>query len=114
MEGVDGPSFTQVLRSGRGRPVRADFTIIELQAPSLAAWEQQLAGSPFARVLEYSLIRLELIPAGPATTVRIAHEQTLRGASRTGAFMLRRASSRRLEEALAGLAEIACAPSRAV
>lgn len=103
---VDGGRFTQVMRSRRGRPIRADFTIVELEAPLRVAWEQELAGSPFARVLEYALLRLELTPEPPGTRVEIAHEQTLRGSSRTGGFMLRRATGRRLDEALAGLAEI--------
>lgn len=106
MEGVDGAKFTQVLRSHRGRPVRADFTIVELQEPRRAAWEQELAGSPFARVLERSLIRLELDGEPAGTRVAIVHEQTLRGTSRTGGWMLRRATARRLDEALAGLAAI--------
>jgi uncharacterized protein YndB with AHSA1/START domain len=113
MEAVDavgGGRFTQVLRSRRGRPVRADFTIVELEAPVRAAWEQELAGSPFARVLERSLVRLELTPQARSTRVAIAHEQTLRGTSRTGGFMLRRATARRLDEALGGLAVI-CEPA---
>lgn len=106
MEGVDGARFTQVLRSRRGRPVRADFTIVELEPERRVAWEQELAGSPFARVLERSLVTLELESAPEGTRVSLAHEQTLRGTSRTGGWMLRRATARRLDEALAGLAAI--------
>jgi uncharacterized protein YndB with AHSA1/START domain len=107
VEGVRDRHFTQVLTTRRGRPVRVDFEVTELQPLALAVWRQELAGSPFARVLSESHIRIELEPAGERTRVRIVQVQKLRGSSRTGGPMLRRATRRRLEEALAGLAAIA-------
>jgi uncharacterized protein YndB with AHSA1/START domain len=106
VEGVRDRGFTQVLRTRRGRPVRVDFVVAELDAPRRAAWRQQLAGTPFARVLHESVIELELEPRGERTAVTITHRQRLRGASRTGALMLRRATGRRLDEALEGLGRI--------
>ena len=104
VEGVSDGRFTQVLKTRRGRPVRADFRVVRADAPWMAAWEQELAGSPFARVLDASVIQFTLEPAGEGTTVTIAHQQQLRGYSRTGGLMLRRATARRLDEALDGLA----------
>ena len=43
---------------------------------------------------------------GGATQVTIAQPQRLRGYSRTGALMLRRATDKRLDEALDGLERI--------
>jgi uncharacterized protein YndB with AHSA1/START domain len=112
VEGVRDRHFTQVLTTRRGRPVRIDFEVTELQPPVVATWRQELAGSPFARVLSESRIRIELEPEGERTRVRIVHVQKLRGSSRTGGLMLRRATRRRLDEALAGLAAIAVRDGR--
>jgi uncharacterized protein YndB with AHSA1/START domain len=113
VHGAVGGHFTQVFRSERGRIVRADYTIAALAAPELAVWHQELAGSPFARVLERAVLQVRLEPGSPAepgspprTAVTIVSEQQLRGSSRTGAFLLRRATARRLDEALDGLAAV--------
>jgi uncharacterized protein YndB with AHSA1/START domain len=106
MEGVDGDRFTQVFTTKRGRPVRADFRVLESQAPSLRSWEQEVAGTPFERVLNKSVIEVRLQAAAGGTEVTIAQRQKLRGYSRTGGFMLSRATASRLDEALDGLARI--------
>lgn len=107
MEGVEGDRFTQVLRTRRGRAVRADFLITDARPPTLAVWRQELQGSPFAGVLSSSEIRIALGANGAGTRVTIMHAQRLRGSNRTGGWMLTRATRRRLDEALAGLAAIA-------
>jgi uncharacterized protein YndB with AHSA1/START domain len=106
MEGVDRDRFTQVFKTKRGRPVRADFRVLRSEPPTTRSWEQEVAGTPFERVLSASVIevRLEAAPAG--TEVTISQRQRLRGYSRTGGFMLRRATRSRLDEALDGLARI--------
>jgi uncharacterized protein YndB with AHSA1/START domain len=106
VEGVTAEHFTQVLKTKRGRPLRADFRIVRSEPPWTVAWEQELPGTPFARVLRESVIELTLEPAGDATTVSIAHQQQLKGYSRTGGLMLRRATGSRLDEALDGLAAL--------
>ena len=49
MESVAGDGFTQVLKTKRGKPIRADFLVTALEPPSMTVWEQQLPGTPFAR-----------------------------------------------------------------
>src|ERR1700679_1554467 len=51
VEGVADGRFTQVFRTKRGRPVRADFRVLESDRPWRRAWEQELPGPPFARGL---------------------------------------------------------------
>jgi uncharacterized protein YndB with AHSA1/START domain len=104
VEAVEGARFTQVMRTQRGRPVRIDFQIVDAREPSAVTWRQQVAGSPFARVLAESVIAFELAPVDGGTAVTLTQTQKLRGSSRTGGFMLRRATARRLDEALRGLA----------
>jgi hypothetical protein len=74
--------------------------------PWIRSWAQEVAGTPFERVLNESVIEVELKPAGGATEVTLAHHQKLRGYSRTGGFMLRRATAAKLDEALDGLERI--------
>ncbi|HXD66564.1 MAG TPA: SRPBCC family protein [Solirubrobacteraceae bacterium] len=106
MEGVEPDRFTQVFKTKRGRPVRADFRVVVSEAPTTRAWEQEVDGTPFERVLSASVIevRLDRVPAG--TEVTISQQQKLRGYSRTGGFLVRRATASRLDEALDGLAQI--------
>ncbi len=106
MEGVEPDRFTQVFKTKRGRPVRADFRVLRSEPPSARSWEQEVAGTPFEGVLTASVIEVRLEPTSAGTEVTISHEQKLRGYSRTGGFMLRRATAAKLDEALDGLARI--------
>jgi carbon monoxide dehydrogenase subunit G len=107
MEGVSDDRFTQVFKTKRGRPVRIDFQVLLSDAPWTRSWVQEIAGTPFERVLTELVIEIQLQPAGAATEVTISQQQKLRGYSRTGGFMLRRATRARLREALDGLERIA-------
>lgn len=106
VEGVAPDRFTQVFKTKRGRPVRADFRVLASEPPTLRSWEQEVAGTPFERVLRSSVIEVRLAPAAAGTEVTISQEQKLRGYSRTGGFMVRRATASKLAEALDGLARI--------
>lgn len=104
MEGVEDDRFTQVLMTKRGKPVRADFRIVVSEPPWRLAWEQELAGTPFERVLSELVTEVALAPVAEGTRVTIAQNQKLRGYSRTGGLLMRRATDSRLKEALDGLA----------
>jgi uncharacterized protein YndB with AHSA1/START domain len=106
MEGVEDDSFTQVLKTKRGRPVRADFRVVRSEPPSSRSWAQDVAGTPFERVLTESVVEVRLEPAAGGTEVTISQKQKLRGYSRTGGLLLRRATDSKLDEALDGLARI--------
>jgi|SRR5579884_2652038 len=106
VEGVEEDRFTEVMYTRKGKPVRVDFRIIAAEPPSRIAWEQDIPGTPFERVLAESVIELVLEPEGAATRVTIAQRQRLRGYSRTGGWMLRRATRGKLSEALDGLEQI--------
>ncbi|MGA2928147.1 MAG: SRPBCC domain-containing protein [Solirubrobacteraceae bacterium] len=101
---VDG--WTQVSTSRRGRAVRVDYRVIDSEPPSLRAWAQEIAGSPFERMLRESVIELRLQAVASGTLVAIAQRQKLRGHSRTGGLLLARATGKRLGEALDALARI--------
>lgn len=117
VEGVAADRWTQVYTTKKGRAVRIDFRLIQSEPPSgetsgpaRRVWEQEIAGTPFERVLGEAVTEVSLQAAddgdGPATTVTIAQRQKLRGYSKTGAWLLRRPTNARLDEALDGLERI--------
>ncbi|MEA2322173.1 MAG: hypothetical protein QOD81_2023 [Solirubrobacteraceae bacterium] len=107
VEAVDAERFTQVLATDRGRPVRADFRIVESRAPVVRSWAQEVAGSPFERLLRSAQTEVRLERDGERRTrVTITVRQRLRGFGALGGLMVRRATARRLEEALDGLGRL--------
>jgi carbon monoxide dehydrogenase subunit G len=106
MEAVEGDRFTQVLTTKKGRPVRMDFVVVASDPPWRRAWEQEVIGTPFERVLDEAVTEIVLEPVDGGTEVTITLRQKLRGYSRTGGFMLRRATRKKLDEALEGLAQV--------
>lgn len=112
IEAVRDGRFTQVMISARGRAVRADFQTLEVDPPQLLRWEQELAGTPFERLLAEAQTAISLEPAqnGAATTVTIELRQRLLGWSRLTPFLFKRAARRQLAEALAGLDAVVSPP----
>jgi uncharacterized protein YndB with AHSA1/START domain len=107
VESVDAERFTQVLATDKGRSVRADFRVLESRAPAVRRWAQDVEGSPFERLLRSAETEVRLEREGMAATrVTLTMRQRLRGAGVLGGFMVRRATARRLDEALAGLARL--------
>jgi uncharacterized protein YndB with AHSA1/START domain len=98
-----GSQWTDVLTTASGKGVRAEFRCLWSRDQEGYAWEQQIEGSPFAKVLTSSVTSVALEDRGDGTQVTIQADQRLRGLSRLGGFMLRRATAAQLEEALTGL-----------
>ena len=113
VEGVEQARFTQVLETKRRHTVRMDFRVLVSEAPGSGgepsghrAWEQDVLGTPFERVLDQSITEVLVDPAqGGTSQVTIVQLQKLRGYSRTGTLVMRRATNKRLDEALDALAQ---------
>ena len=103
VETVDEDGFTEVLQTERGKPVRADFRVVSSSAPSVRRWAQEVTGTPFERILTRAETEIRLEPDGDATRVAISLDQRPRGIALLGAFMVRAAARRQLDEALDGL-----------
>jgi uncharacterized protein YndB with AHSA1/START domain len=104
VEGARHGSFTQVMKTKKGRNVRADFHTVESDRPRLHVWTQDLVGTPFERFLSLNETAVELEETDRGTRVTITARQKLRGLSRVGGgFLLKRATRRSLDEALDGL-----------
>ena len=104
VEDVTGDAWTKVLRSPRGKTVRADYTRVEWQPPKRIVWRQEVEESPFEAILNEAVTSIALEPVGDdETRVELIAEQELHGTYRFGGFMLRRATKRQLDEALDGI-----------
>jgi uncharacterized protein YndB with AHSA1/START domain len=106
VEAVEADAWTSVLRSARGKVVRADYRVEAHEPPRTRAWSQLLAGSPFERILRSHSTEVALAPDGEGTEVTLTVVQRHRGTARLGGFMVRRAVGRQLDEALASLAGV--------
>jgi uncharacterized protein YndB with AHSA1/START domain len=100
-------AFTELLKTRKGRGIRADFTIVERDPGRVLRYEQTIPGSPFERLMHSSLTSVELEPTDDGgTEVALTRRTRLRGLSVFGGVMWRRATARQLDEALDALARI--------
>jgi uncharacterized protein YndB with AHSA1/START domain len=108
VEDVEGDVFTEVMKTAKGKVVRADFELVRAdERERTLRWEQRLEGSPFARLLSSAATIVNLEEADSGTRVTIELRQTLTGFfPRFGSFMVRRAAAATIDEALDGLERI--------
>lgn len=108
VEEVSDAGWTMVLLSDRGKPIRADYTLAETRPQERLEWHQELEETPFERMLSVSRLVIELARDEEAGTTAVALRSTerLRGLSRLGSPMVRRATRKRLTQALERLEEI--------
>jgi uncharacterized protein YndB with AHSA1/START domain len=131
VEDVHEGAFTEVMRTRKGKTVRADFDLVQAdEASRTVRWEQRIEGTPFAAVLRSSETELRLVAVGDAGTAavgeatevtiemrqelsggRVAKPQRgLRGFGRMnmgwGARLVSRAATATIDEALDGLERI--------
>ncbi|HXR28605.1 MAG TPA: SRPBCC family protein [Solirubrobacteraceae bacterium] len=117
VEDVREDVFTEVMTTAKGKLVRADFsTVATDERAHTITWAQTVQGTPFARVLRSAETEVRLTSAQPAgeppsgvqaTQVTIELRQALTGFfPRFGGFLVRRAASATLEQALDGLERI--------
>jgi uncharacterized protein YndB with AHSA1/START domain len=104
VEGVRDGGWTTVLRSPRGRVVRADWRLDGQEPGRRRAWAQRIEGTPFERVITERRVEVSLEPAGEGTRVTLALRQRSRKLGRFGDLILLRPARRELDEALDGLA----------
>jgi uncharacterized protein YndB with AHSA1/START domain len=111
VEDASPEAWTNVLRSARGKTVRADYSRVESEPPRRVVWRQELDESPFEAILSDSTTEITLEPDGERRTrVELRSRQQLRGSYRFGGIMMRRAVRRQLDEALDGLERAVGAP----
>ena len=103
VESVSLAGWTKVFMTAKGKPVRADYTLLATDPPRSISWSQDLEDSPFERLMDEAITEVELVPVGEDTDVRITLRQKLRGWSRLAPFLVKRGTRKLLDEALDGL-----------
>ena len=108
VEDVEGNAFTEVMKTSKGKVVRADFELVNAdESGRTLRWEQRVEGTPFGHLLSSATTPVSLEPAAEGTRVTIELRQKLTGfLPRFGSFMVRRAAVATIEEALDGLERI--------
>ncbi|HEU5106587.1 MAG TPA: SRPBCC family protein [Solirubrobacterales bacterium] len=95
--------WTSVLETAEGRGVRADFRCVSSAEKERYVWEQELAGTPFERHLKGLQVEVRMRERDGGTEVSITEEQSLKGMSKLGSPLMRRARGDVLDEALDGI-----------
>jgi uncharacterized protein YndB with AHSA1/START domain len=95
--------WTMVLETAEGRGVRADFRCLSAAQGERYVWEQELAGTPFERHLKALRVEIGLRERDDGTAVSLTEEQSLKGMSKLGSPLMRRARGDVLDEALDGI-----------
>jgi uncharacterized protein YndB with AHSA1/START domain len=97
--------WTAVMQTEKGRGVRADYRCVSAAERERYAWEQEVEGTPFERILRSSNVQIELEPedGGERARISVRAEQRLRGLSRLGSPMMRTGTGRNLEAAIDGI-----------
>ncbi len=106
VEDASRGAWTAVLTSGKGKWLRADYTLLESEHPRRRIWRHEVEESPFERILSESVTEMELEPVDEGTRVTLTARLKPRGFSRFGGMQIRRATARQLSGALDGLEEI--------
>jgi hypothetical protein len=106
VQDVRQESFTQVVPTKRGKPMRLDFRVSESVPMERRSWSQTLPGTPFERLLEAWSTTVTLTARGDRTLVTIEDLQQLRGSFRLGLPLQLRPARRRVDQALAGLEQL--------
>lgn len=97
--------WTKVLETAEGRGVRADFRCVSSAENERYVWEQELAGTPFERHLKALQVEVRLRERDGGTEIGLTEEQSLKGMSKLGSPLMRRARAAILDEALDGIEE---------
>ena len=95
--------WTLVLQTAKGSGVRADYRCVSAADGERYVWEQELAGTPFARIVRFSETGVHLAAKNGETAVTVYTREKLRGMSRLGSPMMRGAVRKRLDDALEGI-----------
>jgi uncharacterized protein YndB with AHSA1/START domain len=106
VEEVTGDAWTKVFTSPKGKSVRADYTLVEVEPEERVTWRQEVEESPFERILASARTEIALGSEGAGTRVTIELEQRPRGWARFAPVQFRAAGVRQVQGALDGLEEL--------
>jgi uncharacterized protein YndB with AHSA1/START domain len=103
VEDASSAAWTTVLSSPKGKSIRADYTRLEVEPERRLVWRQELAETPFERILARAVTEIALAADEGGTRVRIALDQKPRGWARFAPLQFRGAGVRQVQGAMDGL-----------
>jgi uncharacterized protein YndB with AHSA1/START domain len=103
VQGGQRSRWTTVLGTERGTGVRVDYRCTGATHGERYVWEQDIEGTPFEKILRSAALEINLQGRDGSTVVTLVGSERLRGLSRLGSPMMRRAIGKRLNEALDGI-----------
>jgi len=95
--------WTKVLETAEGRGVRADFRCVSSAEKERYVWEQELTGTPFERHLNGLKVEVRMRERDGGAEISLTEEQSLKGMSKLGSPLMRRARGDVLDNALDGI-----------
>ena len=102
--GAKRARWTVVMETEKGRTVRADYRCVSAAEGERYAFEQEIEGTPFERILKSSSTQIAMAAEGDGrASVSVRSVQKLRGLSRLGSPMMRGGTGRNLDAALDGI-----------
>ena len=84
VEEVTGDAWTNVLRTPKGKTVRADYTRVEWRPRTKIVWRQEVEESPFEAILDEATTEIEIEPAGDGSAARVEMSPTRSCTAATG------------------------------
>jgi uncharacterized protein YndB with AHSA1/START domain len=122
VEDVEEDAFTEVMRTRKGKLVRADFDVTHRDEDThTLTWSQRVHGTPFEQVLSSAETQLSLVPSETSrrstdVTIELRQEMVRYSGRSSGLFMgltprfgstmVRRAAAATLDDALDGLERV--------
>jgi uncharacterized protein YndB with AHSA1/START domain len=103
VEEASTEAWTTVMRSPKGKAVRADYSLVDVEPGRRLSWRQEVEESPFERILASAVTEVALEPDGGGTRVTVSLDQRPRGWARFAPFQFRAAGRRQVEGATEGL-----------
>ena len=103
VEAATEETWTVAFRTQKGKTIRVDFELLDSQEPNRRSWYQRLENSPFEKLLSESVTEVIVENDGDGSTVTLIARQKMRGLSKLGGPVVRKASRKLLGEALDGL-----------
>jgi uncharacterized protein YndB with AHSA1/START domain len=103
VEEATADAWTTVLSSPKGKSVRVDYSLVEVESQRRVVWRQEVEESPFERILASATTEIAISEDAGGTRVTVALDQKPRGWARFAPLQFRAAGKRQVEGAMDGL-----------
>jgi uncharacterized protein YndB with AHSA1/START domain len=103
VEEATADAWTTVLSSPKGKAVRVDYSLVEVEPERRVVWRQEVDESPFERILASATTEIAIAEDAGGTLVTVSLDQRPRGWARFAPLQFRAAGKRQVAGAVEGL-----------